>query len=78
MVLLALGWLAALTAWAAGTWGLFGAARDPLAGVFLLPLGWPWNTQADRLPEAARFWFLPLAPVLNLIVLGLLCRLVRR
>ena len=33
---------------AIGTFGWFGQAKDPLAGVFLMPLGWPWNLLFDR------------------------------
>jgi drug/metabolite transporter superfamily protein YnfA len=32
-----------------GTFGWFGQAKDPLSGVFLIPLGWPWNILADRI-----------------------------
>ena len=32
-----------------GTFGWFGQAQDPLSGVFLLPLGLPWNVLADRI-----------------------------
>jgi hypothetical protein len=32
-----------------GTFGWFGQDADPLAGVFLMPLGLPWNLLADRL-----------------------------
>jgi hypothetical protein len=32
-----------------GTFGWFGQETDPLSGVFLLPLGLPWNLLADRI-----------------------------
>ena len=32
-----------------GTFGWFGQAQDPLAGVFLMPLGLPWNVLGDRI-----------------------------
>ena len=32
-----------------GTFGWFGQEADPLSGVFLIPLGLPWNLLADRL-----------------------------
>lgn len=38
----------ALALWAVGTFGWFGQERDPLAGVFLMPLGLPWNVLGDR------------------------------
>lgn len=31
-----------------GTYGWFGQEKGPLAGVFLIPLGLPWNLLADR------------------------------
>lgn len=33
---------------AVGTFGWFGQEQDPLSGVFLLPLGLPWNLLVDR------------------------------
>ncbi len=36
-----------------GTSGLFGQPRDPLSGVFLIPLGLLWNRMIDAFPEAA-------------------------
>lgn len=32
-----------------GTFGWLGQEKDPLSGVFLLPLGLPWNLLADRI-----------------------------
>ena len=32
-----------------GTFGWFGQETDPLSGIFLLPLGLPWNILADGL-----------------------------
>jgi hypothetical protein len=56
-----------------GTYGWFGQARDPLAGVFLMPLGWPWNILGDRLfgPSPALGI---LAPAGNAMLLWLLAR----
>jgi hypothetical protein len=51
-----------------GTFGWFGQQRDPLAGVFLIPLGWPWNLLGDRLGLASVALGL-LAPALNLALL---------
>ncbi len=31
-----------------GNFGWFGQEKDPLSGVFLMPLGLPWNILADR------------------------------
>ena len=39
----------ALVLLAIGTFGWFGKERDPLSGVFLMPLGLPWNLLGDRL-----------------------------
>ena len=33
---------------AIGTFGWFGQERDPLSGVFLVPLGLPWNWLGDK------------------------------
>lgn len=41
-------YLAALALFLIGTYGLFGQERDPLSGVFLMPLGLPWNLLLDR------------------------------
>lgn len=64
-------YLAALALLIVGTFGLFGQAQDPLAGVFLIPLGLPWNILFDRIGIAGP---LPavLAPLANIaIVWGL-------
>lgn len=53
---------------AIGTFGLFGQEADPLSGVFLLPLGLPWNILADKLGlEGAAV--MVLAPAINLAIL---------
>lgn len=55
-----------------GTYGWFGQQTDPLSGIFLIPLGLPWNL-IDA-PEA----MLPAlgigAPLINIALLWLLCR----
>ena len=38
----------ALALLAIGTFGWFGQEKDPMSGVFLLPLGLPWNLLLDR------------------------------
>jgi len=40
---------AALLIFLIGTFGWFGQETDPLSGVFLMPLGLPWNFIADRI-----------------------------
>ena len=62
-------WLAALGLLAIGTWG---SDPDPLAGVFLVPLGLPWN-----LVVGGAFWAI-LCPSINLALLALLCRWLSR
>lgn len=56
-------YLAALALRAIGSFGLFGQERDPLSGVFPLPLGLPWNLMLDRFPEALWPWLAAAAPV---------------
>ena len=64
----------ALLVFLAGTFGLFGAEQDPLSGVLLIPLGWPWNQFVDVAPEATWPWLAALAPLVNLAILRALCR----
>ncbi len=61
-----------------GTCGLFGSPSGPLAGVFLVPLGLPWNQMLAVFPEP--FWpaLAVLAPAVNLIIFVLICRWGRR
>lgn len=63
---------AALLLLAIGTYGWFGQERDPLSGVFLLPLGLPWNLLADRLgiPGTAAALLAPLVNAAILFWLG--------
>lgn len=71
--------LAAFLLYMVGTFGLFGSTQGPLAGVFLIPMGLPWNLLADRLlPESLWPWMGALAPALNLALIWLICRLVSR
>ena len=68
-------YLVALALLAMGTAGLFGQERDPLAGVFLMPLGLPWVLWLDGVGAALRPWLAALAPALNLALLAAACRL---
>ena len=64
-------YVAALALLAIGTTGAFGQERDPLSGVFLLPLGLPWNLLLDRTGvEGAAA--MALAPLANAIILFLI------
>lgn len=78
VIVFTLAYLLALFGWMAGSFGWFGQERDPLSGIFLIPLGLPWNRMVDWLPEPLWPWAGALAPVINLIILGLLCRLAQR
>ena len=68
-------YLIALILFAAGTFGLFGSPQGPLAGVYLIPLGLPWNLMLDGVSESARPWLAASAPLLNLLLPLTLCRL---
>jgi hypothetical protein len=57
-----------------GTFGLFGSPSGPLAGVFLIPLGLPWNQLFNVFPEPLWPTLAMLAPAVNLVVLVLICR----
>ncbi len=56
-----------------GTFGLFGSPSGPLAGVFLVPLGLPWNQMLDVFPEPLWPTLAALAPAVNLSILALIC-----
>ncbi len=70
-------YLVALTLLLIGSFGLFGQERDPLSGIFLLPLGLPWNQFVDLASESARPWLAALAPLLNIGIVAALCRIFR-
>lgn len=67
-------YLVALALLLIGTFGLFGQERDPLSGVFLIPLGLPWVSLLDGVSDGLKPWLLALAPALNLFILMALCR----
>ena len=68
-------YLLALALLLIGTFGLFGQEQDPLAGVFLIPLGLPWVLWLDGMPERLLPWLAASAPLLNLVLLKMLCRI---
>ncbi len=74
LILLGVAYLAALTLFAIGSLGLFGQERDPLAGVFLVPLGLPWNRFVDVFPEPLWPWLGAATPLLNIAILAFICR----
>ena len=67
-------YLLALALLLIGTFGLFGQERDPLSGVFLIPLGLPWVSLLDGVSDGLKPWLLALAPAFNLFILMVLCR----
>jgi len=75
VIVFALLYASAIALLLIGTFGWFGNERDPLAGVYLAPLGWPWNRLVDFAPEPLWPRLAAAAPVVNLAILALLCRL---
>ncbi len=72
----AIAYAVALLVFLTGTFGWFGEETDPLSGIFLVPLGLPWIL--IEVPDPARMVVAILAPVLNLILIMVLCRMRRR
>jgi len=70
----AIAYMVALILLVVGTFGLFGQPSDPLAGIFLIPMGMPWNWAVDLAPEPMWPWLSAAAPILNIILLRWLCR----
>ena len=58
----------ALFVLAVGTFGWFGQEQDPLSGVFLMPLGLPWNIVADKIGIGGAATAI-LAPAINAAIL---------
>ena len=56
-----------------GTFGWFGSPSGPLAGVFLAPLGLPWNLLLDWADDPLRAMLAAAAPLVNLAILKALC-----
>jgi hypothetical protein len=73
-----LAYAVALVALVVGVFGLFGAERDRLAAMFLVPLGMPWTFLVGRLPDAMRPVAAALTPLVNLALLVAVCRARRR
>ncbi len=69
-----LTYVAALSLFLVGTFGLFGAEQDPLSGIFLLPLGFPWVGLIQFAPEQFWPWLAALTPSVNLIIIWMLTR----
>lgn len=75
MALLAGAYVLALALLAVGTFGLFGAAPDPLAANPVALLGPPWNRLLDFAPERWWRWLTAAAPLANLALVQAICRL---
>jgi len=71
-------YLVALALFVVGTFGLFGAAQDPISGVFLIPMGWPWFLLVENAPEFSWPWLTAAAPILNILVVSAACRRLMR
>ena len=71
-------------AFSVGTWGWLGAERDPLSGIFLIPLGMPWTLfmgsagKFDPFGGVSPAVLATLAPASNLAVLFSICSTLRR
>ena len=76
-ILLAI-YLLALALFLVAVFELFGVEGDAMASVFLLMMGQPWIRFADAAPEATWPWLVALAPLANIVILRLLCRLLPR
>ncbi len=72
--LLILLYVVALFLFLVGHFGWFGQERTALAGVFLAPLGLPWNMLFSRAPEPLLPWLGLGAPIINIAILSFLCR----
>jgi hypothetical protein len=66
--LLLIAYLAALALFLIGTFGMFGQEADPLSGIFLIPLGFPWFLIGEYFTDAVRPWIAALAPIVNLAI----------
>ena len=73
-VVFGIAYAIALGVYLTGEFGLLGQTRGPLAGIYLIPLGLPWNLAIDSLPEPTWPWLAAAAPLINLGLIVLLCR----
>jgi len=78
LIAFAAAYLFALAILGTGTFGWLGQERDPLSGIYLIPLGLPWNRFLDAFPDASWPWLAAVAPALNLLLIWLVCRFVAR
>ena len=73
LVVFVAAYLSALFVLAAGTFGWFGVAKDPLSAVFLIPLGLPWNAILPASPAVGL-----LSPAVNGVIMLALCKRLSR
>jgi hypothetical protein len=73
LLIFALLYAGALLLFLIGTFGWFGQDRDQLAGLFLIPLGLPWNLFLDTVPDPFRAWATAAAPLVTILLLGVTC-----
>jgi hypothetical protein len=78
LILFTVLYILALLIYAVGVFGWFGQERDPVSGVFLVLLGWPWSGLVDRFPEATWPWLSALAPLLNVGILAAILAMLKR
>lgn len=76
IIVFAVLWTLAALLLAIGTFGWFGQERDPLSGVFLIPLGLPWNRVMDALGIPGLAAGL-IGPGINLAIFTTICRWIR-
>ena len=76
--LLVAAYVFALGIFLISVFGLFGTERDPLSGIFLIPLGLPWIRLHDVFGEGLRPWLAILAPAFNILLLLALKRSLAR
>lgn len=79
LAVLLVAYVVALTVALIGTQGLFGIQPDGLAAVYLILLGMPWSLLLwQSLPLIVNQTLIVILPLLNVLVIWLLCRRRRR
>lgn len=73
LTIFALLYAIAMVLFLIGTFGWFGQEPDPLAAVFLIPLGLPWNLFLDSVPDPLRAWAAAAAPLLTVLIIRIVC-----
>jgi hypothetical protein len=68
-----LAYVVALVLFLVGIFGWFGSPKGPLVGVFLVPLGLPWNQLLGSAPDTFRPWLAVATPLANIAILKAIC-----